>query len=132
MSQAVNASDELRESLDMEHNEVGKLVAAFHASDVSRKYPLPSTPFPICPPDSVATGVSRCCVCGTLRLPLGVHVLQMHVPTVSGAHEGVCCLVQLLTPIQRARCTVEAHPYMVDIFGVVDAVAAEVRPSCAH
>ena len=35
-------------------------------------------------------------------------------------------LLQVLTEIQRARCTVEAHPYMVDVFGVTDAIAAEV------
>lgn len=33
--QALQASDELKESLELEHKEVSQFVSAFHASDVS-------------------------------------------------------------------------------------------------
>lgn len=34
---------------------------------------------------------------------------------------------QILTPLQIARATIEAYPYMKDVFGIMEAVAAEVR-----
>ncbi len=34
---------------------------------------------------------------------------------------------QILTPLQIARATIEAYPYMKDVFGIMEVVAAEVR-----
>ncbi|KAK9904958.1 hypothetical protein WJX75_006442 [Coccomyxa subellipsoidea] len=63
-STALQASDELKESLELEHKEVSQFVSAFHASDI-------------------------------------------------------------LTPLQAARATIEAYPYMQDVFGIVETIAAE-------
>ncbi|CAL8464554.1 g4089 [Coccomyxa elongata] len=63
-SKALQASDELKESLELEHKEVSQVVSAFHASDI-------------------------------------------------------------LTPLQIARATIEAYPYMKDVFGIMEVVAAE-------
>ena len=40
--QALEASEELRESLELEHKEVGQFIAAWYAGDVSRQASHPS------------------------------------------------------------------------------------------
>lgn len=44
-SQALEASDELRDSLEQEHKEVGRFIAAWYAGDVSHCFPF----HPCCP-----------------------------------------------------------------------------------
>ena len=42
LRQALEASEELRESLELEHKEVGQFIAAWYAGDVSRQASHPA------------------------------------------------------------------------------------------
>lgn len=64
----MNASDELKESLDVEHREVGKVVAAFHASNVSLPIPVPGDAchYVHCIPVHLVSTHDGMCSCGML------------------------------------------------------------------
>lgn len=61
--------------------------------------------------------------CGYLLLSYRISA-QIDLSTFLRAH---CLLLQVLTPLQRARTAIECYPHHPDVFSIVDCIAMQAR-----